>query len=648
MDLGCEMGLGRTRVNSFSVRAVIGYLRLAVLAVGLYSTVVHAEFLEMPEIEQLRDVEQKTLLRDLDIPPVRDRSPDPLAGPRLAVSEFRIQGLVEYPELGITRKTLAQLVEGIRFDLMAEGKLLESGYTIEELGELSDLLVEIEEETMDRHVTPLEVQKLVWLIRDQRGKRGVTLGQIETVANKITQFYRERGFILAKAYIPKQKVRDGVVNLTLLLGMLGEVEVNGNDMYDTETLRSVFDDQMAMPVTNEAIEEKLFIINDFPGLSVDGYFEPGYQVGDTKLNINVKAENRYDANIRLDNHGTDESGLYRLYADIQANNVIGTSDYIHASVLEAAQPSNTTYWQLDAESKVYSPRFRLRVDASQNQFIVDQSSFANIDLNGTVDVFGITGRYISQRGRTKNTSYELRYETIKSDLQIGNLPDINNSLDEELTHYSIQYNFDSINDAEKRLQEGNIKYTKGSFDFGAEQEQDESYDILSGNYTLLTFMKVPFTEKSNSRLIFRTNLQYSGKNLSSIVRFSLAGPTRARGFSPSLFTADDAIYLGADWIFNAPDLFDFEIGGLNVKELAKPFVFVDYAYGKQHSIAPPPNNLDTTGEIADIGVGLQFSYGYQFSGNLMIAYPILDDFSDENFKPDIDSSRVVFDFQYSF
>ena len=48
---------------------------------------------------------------------------------------------------------------------------------------------------------------------------------IETVADTITQYYRERGFILAKAYIPQQQVRDGVVSLNIMLGKLGSVEV---------------------------------------------------------------------------------------------------------------------------------------------------------------------------------------------------------------------------------------------------------------------------------------------------------------------------------------------------------------------------------------------------------------------------------------
>ncbi len=614
---------------------------LLFIIVSVHASVAMADFLEMPEVEQFRDAEEKTLLRDLDVPAVRDRSSDPTAGPRLAVSEFRIQGLVEFPELGITREALTQLVEDIRFIIMGEGKLLESGYTIDELGEISDLLIEIEEETVERHVSPLEVQKLVWLIREQRGKRGVTLGQIEAVANKITSFYRERGFILAKAFIPKQRVRDGVVSLTLLLGILGEVSVKNNDMYNAELLQSVFDDLLTKPVTNKAVEENLFIINSFPGINVDGYFEPGYQVGDTRLNINVKNEARYNANLRADNHGTEESGLYRFYADFQINNLLGIADYMKVGLLQAKSPNNTTYWQLAFESNFFSPYFRAGIESSRNQFVVDQTIPSNFDLNGEVDVLGIYGKYIQKRGRTENSGYELRAETIKSDVKIGNF----SSENDELRHVSIKYNVDYLDDTDKRLHEGNIKYTRGKFEVGKETGQDENYNILSADYTLLTFLQVPFTE-SISRLIFRSSLQYSGTNLSAIARFSLAGPTRVRGFSPSFFTADDALYFGTDWVFNSPDLFDVQVGSVNLKSFAKPFVFFDYAYGKQYEIAS--REKDPTGQLADVGVGLQFSHGYKFSGNLQLGYKILNQFTNTTQQPKADSMRLLFDMQYSF
>jgi len=619
--------------------------KLIFIVLCIFSSVTVAEFLEMPEVEQYGLAEEKTLLRDLDVPAVKNRSADPTAGPRLEVSEFRIQGLVEYPALGITREALGRLVESIRFVIMGEGKLLESGYTIDELGEISDMLVDIEEETLERHVSPLEVQKLVWLIREQRGKRGVTLGQIETVANKITRFYRKRGFILAKAFIPKQRVREGVVTLTLLLGILGEVSIQGNYMYSDDILHSVFDDLMNEPVTNKRIEDSLFIINGFPGINVDGYFEPGSQVGDTRLNINVKNETRFNFNLRTDNHGTDESGLYRFYADYQVNNLLSIADYTKISILQAKSPDNTTYWQSSFESNFFSPRIRVGIASSRNQFVVDQSLVTtDVSLNGEVDVLGLYARYIQDRGRIKNSSYEFRAENIKSDLQIGQTLDRNNELDEELLHLSVTYNLELLDDVNKRLHAGSVKITRGKYEFVANKEK-EDYNILSVEYTLLSFLKVPFTD-SISRIIFRSNLQYAGANLSSIARFSLAGPARARGFSPSFFTADDALYTGIDWIFSAPDFLNFNISSINVKKFTKPFLFFDYGYGKQYSL--DANEKDSTGQLSDIGFGLQFSHGNSFSGNLQMAYGIYDEFKNTDQQPKADPLRLLFDMQYSF
>ena len=131
------------------------------------------------------------------------------------------------------------------------------------------------------------------------------------------------------------------------------------------------------------------------------------------------------------------------------------------------------------------------------------------------------------------------------------------------------------------------------------------------------------------------------------MRFSLAGPTRARAFSPSTFTADDAIYLGVDWLFNSPDWFDLNItDSINFRNITKPFVFLDAAYGIQHSLLE--GEEDATAQLVDAGIGLQFSHANTFSGNLMVAFPLADKFEGTATQPEIDDYRVVFDFQYSF
>lgn len=617
-----------------------------------FSTCVFAEFLELPEVKEMPNPKARTLLRDIDIPPLRERSPDPNAGPRVAVSEFRIQGLVEYPELGITREALAELVEKIRFDLMSEGKQLESGYTIQELGQVSDLLVDIEQETLERHVTPSDVQRLVFLIRDQLSKRGITIGQIETVANRITTFYRERGFILAKAYIPKQQVRDGVVNLTLLLGMLGDVNVNtgANNVYKADQIKSAFDDLMTKPVTSAAVEERLFLINDFPGLTVDGYFEPGYQVGDTRLNINIRQETAWNVNLRLDNHGTEETGRYRAYADFQTNNLLGNADYLQAAILYATQPANTEYYRVLYETNIFSPRLKLLLEQSRNQFTVeDRSQTVAFNVSGDVTVNAVTGKYVFHHTRTEDTNTEIRYEDLYSKTQLGDYVDPSGANDDKLRNLSLGYNYDFLQEEKSRLHQGSIKITKGTFVSGEEPNQDTSYHILNANYSLLTFWKIPFFD-SNSRVVFRTNLQYSTANkLPPAMLFAVGGPTRVRAFASNVFNGDYGLYAGVDWVFNSPDLFDFTLFGSNFKDIAKPVVFFDAAYGVQKTLVQDYDNSKIS--LTGAGIGLQFAYEKRFSGNLQVAFPLGDSYQTSNVVDTgikKNSSRLVFDFQYSF
>lgn len=606
---------------------------------------VSAGFLDMPEISETPELERKSMLRDLDIPGVKDRDPDPTAGPRLAIKEFRVQGLVEYPELGITREAINILVEKIRFDLMAEDKLLDSGYTLEELGGLSNLLVDIEEETEKRHVTPIEVQKLVWLIRDQRLKRGITLGQIESIADKITQFYRERGFILAKAYIPKQEVRDGIVTLTLLLGMLGDIAVSNNNIYGDTTISSVFDSMLTKPVTSSQIEENLYLINDFPGLSVSGYFEPGHQVGDTRLNINTNSEDKYSYNLRVDNHGTVDTGEYRAFADFQVNNFLGVADLLNLSILTATSPSNTDYWKMYYQTKLFSPRWFINVGASTNQFIVDQEN-ASLSLNGVVSTEEASVFYKLKRSRVSNDTLEIRYQSIGSDLQLGDLPDIGNALDEKISTTSLIYKFDFLQEKQKRLHQGNVSFTSGKYEFGDTIDTGKEFKYLTLDYSLLTFLKIPFTD-STSRLIFRAGGQYAGKFLSSITKYSLAGASRARAFSPNVYSADDAIFTSIDLIFNSPDIFDFSIfGETKFKEIVKPFVFIDYSNGIQRALNSTVE--DVKGELIDAGIGFKINYSNKLQGNLQFAFPIDATFSDPDISTPDKGMRVVFDFQYKF
>lgn len=618
---------------------------------ALCSAPLYAGIIDMPNTNEVPDPQKKSMTLDMDVPSVREREADPQAGPRLNVKEFRLQGVVEYPELGITREGLNKKVEALRFDLMGEGEKTKSGYTLKELAEISDLVAEIEEQTQEKHVEPVDVQKLVFLVREQRRKRGVTLGMIESVADTITQYYRERGFILAKAYIPQQQVRDGVVSLTLLLGKLGDVEVQNNKRYSARTLQRPFDRDLDQPVTAERIEENLYLINDLPGLYAQGYFQPGKQVGDSTLTLNVTSERWYDGSLRFDNHGSKTTGEYRGYGEFQLHNPLWLGDQLTVGALETVNPDNTTYGSLRYSLPLYTPRLRFDLGLSNNDFVSNFGGGATnsgvIEFTGKSEVKDAGLHYAIKRSRKKNHSIDLTYADIKTTLNVGGGTNTE-STDKNLT---LGYNFDTLNEQSQRLHQARIAlvHSENTPDpnFPSNDGTQPSSDFVTANYSTISFVGLPLLQ-NKARWILNVEGQFADKELSAVNRFDLSGPSRARGFDINHFNADDAMNISSELIFASPNWLKFGRDEENKADIIQPFLFTDLAYGVAHSA----DNQDSTGSLADMGVGVKINTQFGLRGSLSVAAPIVDEIKmpagEKASSPEASSARVYFELQYSF
>ncbi len=630
------------------------------LFVLLITTQSRAGFLEMPNIEELPEAENDILLKDLDIPSVNDRSPDPEDGLRLNVTEFRVQGIVEFPELGITRESIIKFVEESRYNIMKEGQLLYSGYTNKELSELQDIIVDIEKNTRDVHVGPMEVQRLVFLIRNQRRRRGVTLSTIEDVADKVTEYYRQRGFILAKAFIPEQHVRDGVVTLTLMLGDLGKVDFVHNKRYSSKTVDKIFSDLMYKPVTTSAIEQKLYYLNDMPGLNVQGFFGPGEQVGDTKLTIRAETEESYSMNFRIDNHGSDTTGEYRLYGDLILNNPLKYGDQLHLSLLAAVEPESSEYGAVRYSAPLFSHRWHYELGASQNAFVIglerlsgsnNASEVIDENIEGKSETLEAGFRYQLTRSRVNTTSLGLTFLAIDAEVESAGV-----TTPDRVNNTRASYNFDFLNQKDRVIHNGAITLTRSLVMENSAVPGVPAYEdawIVGFNYTSVRFMK-PLWGKSDFRWVIRSGGQYSGEWLSSINQFALAGPTRSRAYKTNTFFSDDGIYLGAEVFFEAPNKWSWW------SKKIQPYVFSDLSYGEVYtqSFSQDAVNTGESGAsgyiegknrafLFDAGLGLKLSFSRGLRGSVSIAAPMKTEISNELDLEDIDDVKFYFDMQYS-
>ena len=113
-----------------------------------------------------------------------------------------------------------------------------------------------------------EYEALVDLLRELKQERdaGMTVGQMQQVADAVTEYYRSAGYVLAQAFIPAQEVEDGVVSIEVLEGALGNVLVEGNEAYSTDLLAEPFAELIDAPVTADGVESAILTASDYPGL----------------------------------------------------------------------------------------------------------------------------------------------------------------------------------------------------------------------------------------------------------------------------------------------------------------------------------------------------------------------------------------------
>jgi len=163
--------------------------------------------------------------------------------------------------------------------------------------------------------------------------RDVTLGDILDIADKIEAAYRARGYLLVRAYVPPQRVRDGVFTINVVEGYLSSVTVQGGDRATKTMVRYYLRDAThARPLELEPMERGLLLANDIPGVSASGVLRPSPDTaGASDLVVDI-AQPPVTGGLAVDNRGSHFSGIWTVAGDVEFNSLLGR-DQLAATVV---------------------------------------------------------------------------------------------------------------------------------------------------------------------------------------------------------------------------------------------------------------------------------------------------------------------------
>ncbi len=599
---------------------------------------------KMEELEFEARIIDEDLFKDPEletIPRVSSRYGGDTELARFPVEQILVEGVVPYPEHGINQESVQALIDEQLVIQQAE-ELDDNGFTGRDLTDMGRFLREI----YDRGSAPDtdDVDRLVAMIQKNDAQRGwITVEQLDAIALAVTEYYRERGFILATAFVPEQEVVDRVIRVNVLEGRMGDVQVANNQIFEDKVIASAFSEEIGSAVTEERVESALRRINDLPGVRVRGSFSPGDNVGETRLNLNVLEERSWTSGVIVDNHGSETTGEGRIFATTEWVNLFNKGHQLAVGILQSEGSDSTTFGLVNYQLPVTrNGKGTIAGSISTNEFAVGATAELP-EIVGETDNISVTGAYQFMRGRTQSLSAQASYTFKDALFQVGQIATL--STDQKIESFAIFSDYTRLWDDQLLLFTGRAGIDQGHIMQGALRDQSTNFTKLLLNTSVLKrFEMKNWLTKNTSffNFVVKLSTQYTEKQLPAVEKFSLGGPNGVRAFSISDVSVDSGAYTGFELYFDLP--FD-PVNYRNNWPLdpLRPFVFFDYAYGTARSLTGAQNR---DAIIKGYGLGLRVSWPGKAVANLIFATPHSASFEDD-FLQEQGESRVFIDFNWT-
>lgn len=474
------------------------------------------------------------------------------------------------------------------------------------------------------------------LLSEYKNKE-LNFAEMQNIASIVTKLYRDKGYFVARAYIPKQNIIENanVLKISVIEGHYGEFKLHNESNVKTSIVQGMLDNAKARDnvVSTDTLERSMLIINDTPGAIVTrADVKPGEQVGSSDFIIETQPTAIYDGYLVGDNTGSKFTGKNRLMAGVNLNSPFKIGDRFSISGLISSGADIKNY-KVGYEVPLMSNGLKGQVSYSKTNY--------NLVKLGQTTPDGIYDGYMSTieagisypiiRTRMENLNFTTTYSNkeLKDyyDEAIAKNREINSA--KVGINYTINHTllgFDSVSKVE-------TFYTLGKLDIKDKESKDAD---KAGVNNQGTYSKVNLNLGNeilfNPIYSFNTNVktQYAlnNKNLDGSEDFTFGGMEGVKVFSDGEQNVENAIMLNMEFQIKLP-----EIQTLN----HKVGFFYDVATGDMSDSSKDTQFKRRT--LQDAGIGYYVNYKNTFT-KLQIARVIgSEDIESENVG---DISRILF------
>lgn len=482
--------------------------------------------------------------------------------------------------------------------------------------------------------TVIPAAELAALLSDIRGT--ITFTQLLEATSRITQHYRDAGYIVARAYVPEQAIENGEVSIAVLEGVLGAIRVEGDSPISAQRVRAHMARLENTGIINEAdLEYGALLLNDLPGIRAEVALRPGERTGTSDVVLNIIDEGTFDFSVDYNNFGSPVTGEHRLGMVAGINNVFNVGDRFTIRPM-LSDSGDTFYGALHYEMPIFTPASRVGVSFSHLLSELGEE-FANLEIENTATTISLYGSHAFVRSRDRNVAGRLAFENRNFVRDFGAsfiVPII-----EEADYVLNIVDLGVVGDYRDDFRGGAVSTYAASLRVGLSDVTPEEGGStvpgetrFDGKFVLLNFSAQRIQRLAplwNASL--RLDGQFSGDDLDTSERMGLGGPQAVRAYRPSEALGDSALILQTEVRRELPSLAE-RYGWLSRAEV---YGLLDVGTSQVNSTLAI--NADDSWTRDGVGAGMRVTAGKSFYADLTVATRLTDE---ESVVDQPDDSKV--------
>ena len=444
------------------------------------------------------------------------------------------------------------------------------------------------------------------LVADAEGHE-LTLGQIEELATKITDYYHAHGYPLSRAIIPAQTIKGGVVEIEVIEANYGKIRLDNksrvNDPLLEKTLSSL---QGGSPISQLPLDHSMLLLSDIPGVAMRATLKPGETVGTSDLMVVADPAPFVSGNLALDNYGNKYTGRTRLGGTVNVSNPLHHGDVLSFSALSSGSGMN--YGRASYETLLNGAGTRVGASYSALHYILGDT-LASLNGHGNADVGSLWAKHPLIRSRDVNLYGQVQYDHLN--LQ-DHIDATNIKTDRHLDNWTGSLAGDyrdgvlsgSVNTWNLALTSGHV-----AFDDAAAQFADAATARTQGGFSKWngSYSRLQGLSQDNSLYVALSG-QWTHDNLDASQQMVAGGPYTVRAYDMGVLSGDSG-YLGTLELRHS---LGQVLGG---QWQAVVFYDSEHVVVNRNTWAPGPDSANLSG----VGVGLDWTGSGQWSARTYIA-----------------------------